>query len=385
MRERMSFEQELSALARGTEVCRELQLGTASETRWGVCIGNLFATGAPSDGTVSDPEALAGGKPVVLHVRFYPGRVNESALVFGGVHGNEDEGVVVTKAIRSKLELAYGLGRKARYATFLIENVRADRDLLDPSSKNARWVEGVEPNRNFPLPGEGLGLVTARRKRLGFGLVDPDTRRFPDQAPRAPTTFPDVAASKDKDLKTDRTSKDLLAETRLLLKLVGCIQPTRAVSAHSHSISKKRGDAPGVFVDPRGGFDSDLDAPLTAEGRVDDALADAVLRAAKTRIAASKLTVSQQREALAGNRMGITDYLGETVHYSFGARKARGTSFGMWAPAPITGQPSDDRPGIQTLTLEMPKWLVSTKLRPQVDELAGIWADAIIERFLEVK
>jgi hypothetical protein len=141
-----------------------------------------------------------------------------------------------------------------------------------------------------------------------------------------------------------------------------------------------------VFIDPRGGFDSDLDAPLTAEGREDDALAGALLETARKAIGASKLGAAQKAEALAGNWPGNKSYLGETVHYSYGATKARGTSFGMWASAPVTKQGAEDRPAIQTITLELPKWLTTRgRSAADVDVLAEIWADAVIEHFLEVR
>lgn len=405
MQERNTFERELGAL-------RELPLSSPfsllQRLRWLKCIGVTTASEVVVEGQVTDPTALVGTTPVKLVVRYYPGRSTTSALVFGGVHGNEDEGVSMLAALRRKLDLAYvpvpGSGttpQLAEHHTFLVENLRADRDGLEPGTKDSRWVDGIEPNRNFPLPGEGFAAVAARRKRLGFDLVDPDTRRFPDKAPREPKTFPDrVAAQKAEDeeakkkkrkpenLLVDRTSTTILPENRLLMKLVACIKPARALSAHSHGTGTKRGDSPGVFIDPRGGVDSDLDAPLTAEGREDDALANRLLRSAEAAIAKSKLRKKEQGQALAGNKPGDKSYFGETVHYSFGAPKARGTSFGMWAPSPIVGQGVDDRPGIQTITLELPKWfeeLGRKTATPKVNELAEIWADVVMKDFLDVR
>jgi len=318
------------------------------------------------------------GKPITVTVRCYEGTTSSVALVFAGVHGDEDEGLLTTLEIRKKLDAAYAATpkKRAKFHTFLIENLRAKRDTIDPASKNERWVERIEPNRNFPLAGEGLAAAE-RRKGMGIELVDPDTRRFTNLSPRQPEDFTDKRGVK-------RASKFIIPENRILLKLIACIKPSRVMSIHSHDVKNRRGDGPGVFVDPRGGFDTDLDAPLTAEGRDDDILADRMLKAAIKGLAASKLSKLEQTEALQGNQPGSGNFFGETVHYSFGASKARGTSFGMWAPAPIRGQGDEDRSGMQTITLELPKWLKYRK-KKQTEELGDLWAGIVIEHFLGLK
>jgi hypothetical protein len=191
----------------------------------------------------------------------------------------------------------------------------------------------------------------------------------------------------------------MLTETRILLKLIGWEKPTRAVSIHSHQ-GRERSNGPGVFVDPRGGFDSVLDAALTAEGRADDELTDQLLKAAVKRIdnkiatsgKADKEVLEKLKEvAFAGNQLkkqwtvtrgkdGCVAVAGETVHYAYSAPKPRGTSFGMWGPAPISEGGAEDRPGITTLTLELPNY---GKTDSRTQEIATIWAAAIADKFLE--
>jgi hypothetical protein len=328
---------------------------------------------------MSDPDApLVKSKPIKVTVRFYAGTTRSIALVFGGVHGDEDEGVKTANAVRAKLDAAYSAkpAKRARFGIALIENLRASRDSLDTASANQRFIGSIEPNRNFPLPGEGMKAALARKARLGFELVDPDVRRFPDTSPRLPAHFTPKKGNSG-------ASTAVLPENRVLMKLIACMKPERAVSLHAHS-SNKRGNGPGIFVDPRGGFDTDLDAPLTAEGREDDLLANKLLKAAVKALPGSGLKAAEQKLALAGNQVGSKEYAGETVHYSYGAPKARGTSFGMWGPAPITGQGPENRPGMQTITLELPKWLGDKKTAPLVGKLADVWAKAIVTEFLEV-
>ncbi|HUS05354.1 MAG TPA: hypothetical protein VMZ52_03610, partial [Bryobacteraceae bacterium] len=309
------------------------------------------------EAVVSDPAAaLVKGQAITVTVRYYEGTTPAAALAFAGVHGDEDEGTITATSLRNKLDSEYAAKPQKRsiFHTFLIENLRAARDTIDPDSASRRWVDKIEPNRNFPLAGEGIASATARKGKLGFELVDPDVRRFPDLSPRKPTDFKDARGGKE-------VSTTILPENRILMNLITCIQPSRAVSLHSHGVSARRGDGPGVFVDPRGGFDTDLDAPFTHEGRADDVLAGRLLQAALTQLKSSKLSNADQTEALLGNQPGSGNYFGETVHYSYGAAKARGTSFGMWASTPITGQGAENRRAMQTITLELPKWIEKRK------------------------
>ncbi len=46
-------------------------------------------------------------------------------------------------------------------------------------------------------------------------------------------------------------SEQMLAENRMLVHLIERFQPERLVSVHQHHLGSRRGDSPGVFVDPR--------------------------------------------------------------------------------------------------------------------------------------
>lgn len=44
----------------------------------------------------------------------------------------------------------------------------------------------------------------------------------------------------------------MIPETRILIGLIERFQPERIASVHAHSLKNIVGDAPGIFVDPRG-------------------------------------------------------------------------------------------------------------------------------------
>ncbi len=52
---------------------------------------------------------------------------------------------------------------------------------------------------------------------------------------------------------------------RVLTQLIKTGAPRRAVSIHAHEVPGKRDDGPGIFIDPRGGFDAGNDS---ADGRL---------------------------------------------------------------------------------------------------------------------
>jgi hypothetical protein len=73
---------------------------------------------------------------------------------------------------------------------------------------------------------------------------------------------PDKSGARLKD--EEGVDIPLMMETVALLKLIERFKPSRIASVHAHRFDDAKGatkgkDAPGVFVDPRGGFDKKID------------------------------------------------------------------------------------------------------------------------------
>src|SRR4029453_6897469 len=112
----------------------------------------------------------------------------------------------------------------------------------------------IEPNRNYPLPGEDLAAARAR----GSSGVSAAELMF--------QTATGLRAPRDAGTNSTFwvTSIRMLPETRILLSLIERFQPERLASIHDHSLkqdchpcvggaaSKCGGEGPGIFVDPRG-------------------------------------------------------------------------------------------------------------------------------------
>src|SRR5262249_4138649 len=133
----------------------------------------------------------------------------------------------------------------------------------------------IEPNRNFPLPGEDLAIARARGKS---GPAEPELmiRPLPGSLRRPQDTTSDPAFTV--------TSIRMLPETRILISLIERFQPERLASIHDHSlkqnchpcvggkVTKCGGEGPGIFVDPRG-----IDAASNKITKPDEVNADDLL------------------------------------------------------------------------------------------------------------
>ena len=178
----------------------------------------------------------------------------------------------------------------------------------------------------------------------------------------------------------------LLPENRALLALIETFHPERIASVHAHSLqetdpkTKKKqtppiGNAPGIFVDPRGGFDRKTDKANTPRGAEDDRLANAMVVAGGKKLT-DKPIKDAPSEPFSGNRPTPAP---TSVHYADSAVHAEGTSLGDWAPVPVTSG-SGKREGITTLTIEVPQW---DKKSSQIDRIEEIDAQLLSEIFLE--
>ena len=294
----------------------------------------------------------------------FPGRTASVALVFGGVHGTERNGVQVVNQLKQQLIKAAERGRRPEYTTVVIpELITARRWEADVRYVEVCW-RPVEPNRNFPSPGESYAVARQR------GLSRPDKAELLDQDKRP--------------LRGDEVTHRMLAETRILIRLIEEENPVRAVSVHAHKVPGTRGDGPGIFVDPRPGAHRDADMSLAAD-MVEDAM--------------------KSLGATADRKLDLRDTSGQRLSHPFhgnfadkepnkipetptlnvlytSTRHPPGTSFGGWAPAR----------GITTITSELPCWQIGT-IKPKgqcwenvsgvvKNKLVNVHENAILRVFL---
>lgn len=352
--------------------------------------------------TDPDPDPDPGTKtPIQTEVHFVAGRTNRRALVIGGVHGSEPEGSVVVQQLVEALKNAK---RKPLFTVVLvprlIDKSRQDPHPKSPNSpyrevddKTAKGSAGatskgttsegnieVEPNRNFQLPGKSYDTYK-KEGHLTFWDKESSSVRAP--------------VDKAHDQGKAVASEKMLPENRILEHLIERFQPERLASIHQHKLPGRRGDGPGVFVDPRrpanklsadDGVDQN-DHALTPEGKEDDQLAEA-MRDAVQQGAEAKGIRKTGSDPLAGNDVPQPGEkkkrkLPPTVHYRTDAH-AEGNSLGDWAPVEVKEGGAGDRPAIGTFTIELPQYKKDDKA--QADALAKlevIDVDMLLNVFLE--
>jgi hypothetical protein len=275
-------------------------------TRGGVVEpGEIEAEIGQSGGLVS--------KPRPIQAFFFPGKTNERALVIGGVHGSELAGIEVANLVVKDLEARVKKGDPPYFTVVVVPELFPESAALarsKPSTKTkdsnvGREIETKEgeihPARDFPAPGQSRTAAEAGGQKF-------------------------------------------LAENKALLELIERFKPTRIASVHSKRFDDAKGakrgtDAPGFFVDPRGGLDK-KGAPKTEQGRADDALTLAMADYAE-----------QHGAQVPGNWVG-TDT--PEVHYANPEHPA-GSSLGDWGPALVNeaGGGPGNREGMTVVTVEV--------------------------------
>lgn len=292
----------------------------------------------------------------------FPGRSDRRALIISGIHGDEIAAIEVVERLRVLLKERSAAGDRPFFTTMLvpilIDRSRATEKRYVPRGigferhgKKLKVVQHpIEPNLNFPLPGEDY--ERARRRGLG-GPHDPElviqvrgpSGKVQERSPRGPLT-----------------SIRMLPETRFLLQLIERFQPERLAAIHAHSRmslchpckdTKETacgGEGPGIFVDPRGIDPMSGSITRPAEWKADKLLAHRMVQEALRRL---------KRRPLPTRRSGDTPYppfagnhaCPRTTVLYFSPRHSEGNSLGDWAPVPTR-----TRPGITTVTIELPKY-----------------------------
>jgi hypothetical protein len=135
-----------------------------------------------------------------IELRFFPGKTTRRALVIGGVHGTERQGVQVARLLEKDLAAT-----PSDFSVLLVPVLFPDNAASGPLG--IREQKDKPTNRNFPDPGK------------------------------------DLAASGGKDA----TGRDILPENQLLMQLMERFKPERIISLHGTQYPEKA----GVFYDPR--------------------------------------------------------------------------------------------------------------------------------------
>lgn len=323
--------------------------------------------------------------PPPVHAYYFPGVTERRALIIGGVHGSEPQGVAVVESLRAELTKRSAAGKPPYFTVILVPKLIArTHDSKLPKVKDRRYVPrapgdsaaeidktGIEPNRTFPMPGEDYADA---RKRAAAG--DPELKFDPPgkEGPRAP--------------KGGHATDTILPENRVLIGLIERFKPERIASVHAHFLDPgveakpaakgrpevkgrdpgtgRPGNDPGVFVDPRKG--------TAAEVAEDDRLATDMLHHAQKRAPAA--LQGGEHDPFMGN-VGGKKHFKETVHYDPAAAGVEGTSLGDWAPVK-----TPTRGAITTITVEIPQYAGTGVSDVDAKAVEEAQRDALLEIFL---
>ena len=320
----------------------------------------------------------------------FPGRTERRALIIGGVHGDELAGIEVVKRLKILLEARSAAGNRPLFTTILVpivmphtyqteqRYVEGGVGLIetDTDEKKRRKVvrHNVEPNLNFPLPGDTYEM--ARRRGVAhstdaelFIRVPSGSGTVPERPPMGPLT-----------------SIRMLPETRFLVQLIERFQPERLAAIHAHSRQSLchqcrdsqdtdcGGEGPGIFIDPRGVDPVTHRVTNDSQSQEDKRLAHQMVDAALRRLNRNPLPMTRNGDVpfhpFAGNRACPRT----TVLY-FSPRRSEGNSLGDWAPVPTPG-----RAGIATLTVEVPKY--RSNETPAAQRVINLHRDLLADIFL---
>lgn len=295
------------------------------------------------------------------------------ALVVAGIHGSELSGIEVANWLRVKLLADFYKGRRPTYTTLIVPEVfpkqaQIARAKRSPGSKAdspvGRYVEHkhrdkrgkliatlhIEPNRQFPPPGEPSARIIAKGSPIG-----------PDGKP----------------LKAGGVDIPLLEEIKELLTLIEWFKPSRITALHAHSVpggpAKKGTDWPGIFVDPRYTypdrctdpsspfdlnrckFDLSLDPAFVGEGPPQGKRAICARTSAgqdddRLALALAKAVEQKDPSLVPGNHLKDPP---EIVHYCQSRKPPSGFSLGDWGPVAV-GKDPGRRDGAPVITIEVP-------------------------------
>jgi beta-lactamase class A len=262
----------------------------------------------------------ADDRPIRAH--YFPGRSERRALVVAGVHGSELSGIEVAERLVDSLKR----GERPYFTTLVLPALFADNAAL------ARLQQ--------PYPPVGLDSSVGRTgdaedcvKRPNGDCIDPNRNFPPPGEPMNPVDPRDALGS------------PIEPENRLFLNAIDRFRPERIASIHAKSWTAgerrrfRRGSAaPGIFADPHTRADGE-DAVDREKSNADAELALAMARFAAARGA-----------RLPGNWLDSAEPVAE---YGIPSDRFTGVSLGRWAPRAIESGGSSDRPSIGVITVEI--------------------------------
>ncbi|WP_287127862.1 M14 family zinc carboxypeptidase [Candidatus Cyanaurora vandensis] len=277
------------------------------------------------------------GRPITAH--YFQGTGAGRALVIGGVHGSEQSAVEVAQNLVAELKK----GPSPAYSVLIVPVLFPDSyalartQRLQPGgvggpqdSNRGRYVRGLDPNRNFPAPGQ----------------LTPH----------------------------DRLGRSLLPENVLLMDLITRFAPTRIASLHAHRLPQgplKRGQATaGIYAAPQTwakDTPADQQQLYRTQTQQDDTLA---------------LTMARHAQARGARVPGNWLTSRPITRYPMG-RIQGGTSLGQWGPRAIPGQ----RAGLTVITVEAASYYPSDQAQKPAlreRELAAL-SSALYQVFLTEK
>jgi hypothetical protein len=303
---------------------------------------------------------------VPVRAFLFPGRTERRALIVSGIHGDEVAAVEVMERLRILLRERSEAGDRPFFTTILVpvaipRSQRSEQRYVPDGVGLVETVEDgrkvlkvvrhqIEPNLNFPLPGETYqmarqrGMAGPTNAELMIRKIGP-SGKVQKRPPRGPLT-----------------SIRMLPETRFLVQLMERFQPERLAAIHAHSRQSLchpcrdgrqvncGGEGPGIFVDPRG--INPVSGKLTnrSQFKKDKFLAQRMIDEGRKRLNRTPLPTSRTGDPPFPPFAGNQSCPRSTVLYFSGNRR-EGNSLGDWAPVPTPG-----RPGITTLTIEVPKY-----------------------------
>jgi hypothetical protein len=228
----------------------------------------------PATATIGTSSGLESARKLPIQAFFFPGQTDERALVIGGVHGSELSGVEVANRLVKDLQKMAGAHKLPKFTTIVVP------ELFPESAAKARAHARAQPGSKGEDSNVGREVTPDpalwKKEHPGEAMPKeiPVARQYPA---KGQTWAQEVAAGGPTDEKGKRLTEEkgsaplpLLNETAALMNLIERFNPSRITSVHAHRFDESFGahrgqDAPGIFVDPVGGFDTSRDPNFPAK------------------------------------------------------------------------------------------------------------------------
>jgi hypothetical protein len=167
-----------------------------------------------------------------INAYFFPGQTSNRALVIGGMHGSELSGVEVVEMLIEKLTN----GPPPYYTVIIVprlfpDNIkRGERGPIETGQNFGRYTKGQDYPKGTPRP---KGMKAGEEHS-----TDPNRQ------------FPVLGEGLDSSRPLDDKGRDIEPEDIILIELIDRYKPTRIANVHSnHSLENA-----GIYADPRADY-----------------------------------------------------------------------------------------------------------------------------------